>query len=100
MRQHVAAGTRLALKLTDRERETLLKESLAPEELTRPLRLVPAKGQAAVVRYTLGELEELLGYAAAEANQAGAAGLWRAWEAICGKIEALVDGYVEGEGEG
>lgn len=49
-RKRIASGTALPLKLTDRERELILKHSFAPDELTRKLRLVPAPGKPAVAR--------------------------------------------------
>jgi hypothetical protein len=56
------------LELTDRERELILKHSFAPDELTRQLRILPPPGQAAVVRCTLDDLDDLAGCVASKTD--------------------------------
>jgi hypothetical protein len=50
VRKRVARGTALPLELTDRQRELILENTFAPDELTVRLRLVPQPGTPAVVR--------------------------------------------------
>ena len=96
-KKRIAPGTTLPLELTDRERELILKKSLAPDELTRPLRIVPPPGKLPVVRYTLNDLEDLAGYVASESNHATDRKLHKEWESIYVKIAAILESYTDGE---
>ncbi|MCZ2149651.1 MAG: plasmid pRiA4b ORF-3 family protein [Bryobacterales bacterium] len=93
----IAPGSTLPLELTDRERDLILKQSFAEEDLTRRLRLVSPPGQSTVVRYTLDELDDLAGYVAAESNHAKDPKLHKLWEAIYVKIAALLESYTDGQ---
>ncbi len=96
-KKRIAPGTALPLELTDRERELILKQSFAPEEYTRQLRIVPPPGKPAVVRYTLSDLDDLAGYVASESNHATDRGLHKEWESIYVKIAAILESYTDGE---
>jgi hypothetical protein len=96
-RKRIAPGTTLPLELTDRERDLILKNSFAGEDLTRRLRVVPPPGQPAVVRHTLSELDDLAGFVASESNHAKNRKLRKEWEAIYVKIAALLESYTEGQ---
>lgn len=96
-KMRIAPGSTLPLELTDRERDLILKQSFAEEDLTRRLRLVSPPGQPTVVRYTLDELDDLAGYAAAESNHAKDPKLHKLWEAIYVKIAALLESYTDGQ---
>lgn len=95
-KKRIAPGTSLPLALTDRERDLILKYSFAEEELTRRLRVVPPRGQAALVRYTRDELDDLAGCVASASNHAEDGKLQQQWEAIYEKIAALLEEYTEG----
>jgi len=69
-RKRIRPDETVRLELNDRDRELILKHSLADEELTNRLRVVPSPGEAPLYRFTLDELDELTGYIAAEANHA------------------------------
>ena len=94
-RHRVAPGTRIALELTDAERELILKHSLAPDELTAKLRVVPKSGASCVVRYTLDELDELAGYVASESNHAKDGKLHKKWHQIFRKIAAILESHTD-----
>ena len=89
-KKRVAPSAMLPLELTARERELILERSLAPDELTRRLRIVPPPGKEVIVRYTLDDLDELAGYVAFESNHAKQRKLQREWEGIYGKIAAIL----------
>lgn len=96
-RTRIAPGTTLLLALTDKERDLILKHSLAEESLTRRLRIVARPGHHAVVLYTLDELEDLAGYVASEANHAKTRKLQKEWQAIHDKMAALLESYTYDE---
>jgi hypothetical protein len=93
-KKRIAPGT---AALTDRERELILKQSFAPEELTRQLRIVPPPGKPAVVRDTLNDLDDLAGCVAPESNHATHRGLHKEWESLYVKIAAILEFYTDGE---
>jgi hypothetical protein len=95
-KKKIPPGSTLPLELSDRERELILKHSLAEEHLTRRLRVVPPPGQPATARYTLEELDDLSGYVASEANHAKDRKLGKEWLAIFGKITDLLDSHTDG----
>ena len=70
IRKPVRPGESVPLKLNARERELILEHTFADDELTAPLSAMPPPSQASVYSFTLDDLEELMGYVAAEANHA------------------------------
>mgnify|MGYP000865432543 CR=1 FL=1 len=96
-KQRISPGTTLPLEITDRERELILKQSLAPDELTTKLRVVPPHGAPCVVRYTLDDLDDLAGYIAFESNHAKDRKVRKEWQAIYEKIAALLESYTDGD---
>lgn len=96
-RTRIATGTTLPLELTDRERELILKHSIAPDELTGKLIIVPEPGKPTVARYTLDDLDDLAGYVAAESNHAKNRKLHKEWEGIYVKIAAILESYTDEE---
>ena len=69
-RKRIAVGEKIPLELTERERDLIMKHTFAGNNLTDRLRVVPSPGQRPFYRFTLGDLDELAGYVAAEANHA------------------------------
>jgi repressor LexA len=66
--KRVQRGERISIRLTDRERKLILHHTLIGGDLERRIRVAAADGPAVVVALDLDDLEELLGYVAAEAN--------------------------------
>jgi hypothetical protein len=58
------------LELDERERDLIISHTFADESLTNRLRVVSQPGPRPVFRFTLDELDELVGDVAAEANHA------------------------------
>ena len=94
-RTRIPEGTKLPLEVSDRERELILKHSLAGEDLTRLLRVVPPRGRPLVVRYTLADLDELGGHVAAEANHTEDRKLRKEWKRLFAKIWAILEKYTD-----
>ena len=70
LRKRIAVGEKIPLKLTEHERDLIMKHTFAGNNLTDRLRVVPSPGQRPFYRFTLDDLDELAGYVAAEANHA------------------------------
>ena len=66
-RRRINPGDRVRVKLRVRDRELLLEHTPAGPEYAERLQPVPG-GSGLVGEYTLDDLEDMLGYIAAEAN--------------------------------
>ena len=58
----------MILKFTQQERDLILGHTLAGSELTDRLRIAEIRGRYLIVKYTTEDLDELIGYIAAEAS--------------------------------
>jgi len=70
MSQRIKLGQndKIPVALTLGQRDLILNQTFAGPDLTESLRRAPMEGDKIVVRYTLSEIDELMGYVAAEAN--------------------------------
>ena len=87
----VHENEKVALQLSDRECQLIVKHTFAGDELTRRLRIVPRSGEAPVYRFTLDDLDELAGYVAAEANHAKAKKLEKELRRLYGRIATVLE---------
>jgi hypothetical protein len=94
-RKRISLESTLPLELNERERELILEHSFAGDDLTRRLRLVPHPGKRPVYRYTLGEVDELGGYVASEANHAKQSKLKKEWDRLFDKITAILNTHTD-----
>ncbi len=85
------------LELNERERELILSHTFADESLTNHLRVVPKKSERLVFRFTLDDLDELIGFIAAEANHAKNKILREQLHQLCDRIEATLNKYTDEE---
>ena len=60
----------IEIKFTDKERDLILNQTLATPELTERLKVAELVGKHVKASYDLDDLEDLLGFIAAEANHA------------------------------
>jgi hypothetical protein len=94
-RKRIRPDQKLPLDLDDRERELILQHTFPDDQLTRRLRIVPRAGKPAVYRFTLGELDDLAGYVAAEANHAKEKKLKKQLACLFGRIQAMLESYTD-----
>ena len=64
----VKPGERIPVRFTPAERKLILEHTYAGGDVTARLSLAVVEGARLTVHYSLEDLEELLGYIAAEAN--------------------------------
>ena len=81
--------------MNDRERELILNHSLADEELTGRLRILPRPGEPSVYRFTLDDLDELAGCVAAEANHTQDKKQRKEWDQLFSRISAVLESYTD-----
>lgn len=56
------------IKFTPEERDLIINHTFAGPDLTKRLQIAEIKGKHLIVKYSAYDLEELIGYIAAEAN--------------------------------
>lgn len=97
IRQPVRPGEKVPLKLSTRERVLILEHTLADDELTAALRSMPASSKASVYSFTLGDLEELMGCVAAEANHAKDKKLQKELDRLFERMEEVLESYTDAD---
>ena len=83
------------LEMNERERDLILLHTFADESLTNRLRVVPKKSERPVFRFTLDDLDELVGFLAAEANHTKNKFLREQLHELCDRIEATLNKYTD-----
>jgi len=93
-RKKIKRGEKIEISFSSRERKLLIEHTFADSEYTERLR--PVSGSATWVgEYTLEDLDDLLGYIAAEANHAEDANLERKLQALYDRLCKIEDSYEE-----
>jgi hypothetical protein len=90
-RTPVRSGETVTMELNQKERDLIISHSFVDESLTKRLRQAE-RGQPAVFRFSLDELDELAGEVAAEANHAKNEVVQKQLDALCERIEAVLSG--------
>ena len=58
----------IEIKFTPQERDLIIDHTFAGPDLTKRLRIAEIKGKYLITKYSTYDLDELIGYIAAEAN--------------------------------
>jgi hypothetical protein len=85
---------RINIRLTIEERDLILKQTFAGDDLTDRLNEAKVEGNNIKVAYTLDELDDLAGFIAAEANHAEDRKQARILEALYDKISDIENKYL------
>lgn len=94
-RIHIGPNETVPVELNERERELILSHTFADESLTKRLRVVPMRGERPIFRFSLDDLDELVGFLAAEANHAKNKILREQLDQLCDRIEATLNKYTD-----
>jgi len=81
----------IEIKLTTRERDLILEHTFAGNDLTDRIKLAELKGKHILIRYTLEDLDELVGYIAAESNHTEDRNLQRQLDRLFDKLSRLIE---------
>ena len=92
----ITPGEGIPIKLSIAERTLVLEHTLADPELTDRLRSAVPKRGVCVVFYTIDDLDELLGYVAAEANHATDKKIQRALDRLFERLQGELNSYDDG----
>ena len=96
MRKKIKQGQKVAVGFKPRERRLVLDHTFAGGELTRALRKAKLVAGRHIVQYTLDELEELLGFVAAEANHSTEKKIQKELDALHARLSREMESYDDG----
>ncbi len=96
MRKKITPGQKVEVGFKPRERQLVLDHTFAGPELTSALRRAHLVDGRHVVRYALGDLDELLGYVAAEANHSTDKKVRRELDALYARLRCEMESYDDG----
>src|SRR5947209_4686324 len=96
MRKKIRQGQTVEVRFSPRERVLVLEHTFTGPDLTTTLRRAQLESGRYVVRYTLNDLDELLGFVAAEANHSTDKKLRRELDALYVKVRREVESYDDG----
>jgi hypothetical protein len=97
-RKQIAVGEKVPLELNERERDLIMKDTFAGNNLTDRLRIVPSPSRRPSYRFTLDDLDELAGYVAAEANHAKVKKLEKELRRLYARIAELLESFTDEPG--
>ena len=95
-RVKIAPGARVAVPFTPGERRLILEHSFAGPEFTTELQGPVAAGEKFVAQYTLDDIEELMGFVAAEANHSTDKRLQKRLYALHERLDRKMQSYDDG----
>jgi hypothetical protein len=81
----------IEIKLTPTERDLILEHTFAGNDLTDRIKLALLKGKHISAGYTLEELDELVGFIAAEANHSEDRKLERQLDRLFEKLSRVIE---------
>ncbi|MGH9894361.1 MAG: hypothetical protein ACREA0_20730 [bacterium] len=96
MRKKIKRGQKVEVRFRPRERVLVLEHTFAGLELTAALRRAQLEAGNHVVRYTLDDLDELLGFVAAEANHSTDKKLRKELDALYVRVRRAMESYDDG----
>jgi hypothetical protein len=96
IRKKIKDGQKVAVNITPRERLLVLDQTFAGPDLTVRLRRAALVDGRHVAWYTLSDLDELLGFIAAEANHSTDKKVRTALDALYARLRRKMESYDDG----
>jgi hypothetical protein len=96
MRKKIKRGQKVEISFSPRERELVLDHTFTGPELTTRLRRAQLVDGKHVARYTLDDLDELLGFVAAEANHSTDKKMRKELDALYARLRGEMESYDDG----
>ncbi len=96
MRKKIKQGQKVSVGFKPHERTLVLEHTFAGPELTRALRRAQLVEGRHVVRYTLDDLDELLGFVAAEANHSTDKEIRKKLDTLHARLSREMESYDDG----
>ena len=95
--RRIKPGEKVAVAFTARERQLVMDHTFAGPEVSEPLEGVRPRGGKYTVRYTLDDLDDLLGYVAAEANHSKSKSLQKELDTLYERLREEMESYDDGQ---
>ena len=95
-RKKIKGGQKVEVRFSPSERVLVLEGTFTGSELTTALRRAKLDAGKYVVRYTLDDLDELLGFVAAEANHSTDKKLRKNLDALYTRVRREMESYDDG----
>ena len=95
-RKRIEYGTRVEVSFTPRERELVLEHTFADPDVTDQLTITIVKGKRLLAKYTLDDLDVLLGYVAASANHCKDRKLQKELYSLHERLQKTMESYDDG----
>ena len=96
-RKTIEPDSAVDVRFTPREWDLVLDHTFAGSNLTERLRVAGVAGSKLAVRYTLDDLDELIGYVAAEANHTEDLALQAELDALYQHLKDEIESYDDGD---
>lgn len=81
----------IEIKITPEERDLILDLTFADEVLTDRLKIAEMRGKHLVARYSISDLDDLIGFIAAEANHTEDKKLQKKLDRLIDKLERMLE---------
>ena len=99
-RQKIEYGQPIEVAITPRQRSLILEHAMVGPEVTGPLRMAVVKGKKLIVKLTLDDLDEIIGYIAAEANHTDDKKLQKELDHLYERLKTTMESYDDGMWQG
>jgi len=83
------------IKFTPEERDLIIADTFAGPDLTKRLRIAEIKGKQLIASYSTYELEELIGYIAAEANHTDDKKIQKRLDRLYERLDTILEEELE-----
>ena len=99
-RQKIEYGQPIEVAITPRQRSLILEHAMVGPEVTGLLRMAVVKGKKLIVKLTLDDLDEIIGYIAAEANHTDDKKLQKEFDHLYERLKTTMESYDDGMWQG
>jgi hypothetical protein len=89
----------IEIKFTAEERDLIIDHTFAGPDLTKRLQIAEIKGKHLIVKYSTYDLEELIGYIAAEANHTDDKKTGEKLDRLFERLTRILDKAIENNSE-
>jgi len=87
----------IEIKFTPEERDLIIDHTFAGPDLTKRLQIAEIKGKHLVVKYSTYDLEELIGYIAAEANHTDDKKIAKKLDKLFERLSRILDKKIDNQ---
>ncbi len=81
----------IEIKITENERDLIIDHTFAGDDLTKRIKLAELNGKYLLAKYTIEDLNELVGYIAAESNHTEDPNLQKQLDKLFEKLSRIVE---------